>query len=223
MALKLTSHHGHVKSGKPVNKGIIKRHFRHFVPRNDDSPETRSFSPMQKIVQTIDRINDLIGRSVSWLTLVMVIVTFLIVVLRYVFSIGSIAMQESVIYLHALVFMLGAAYTLKRNAHVRVDIFYEKMSPRSRAWVDLLGAVLLLVPFCLFIIFISWNYVSLSWSLLESSRDAGGLPAVFLLKSTIPAMAVLVMLQGIAQGLRSILLLSGHAMSEEDQKVSQND
>ena len=178
---------------------------------------------MQKIVQTIDRINDLIGRSISWLTLVMVIVTFLIVVLRYVFSIGSIAMQESVIYLHALVFMLGAAYTLKRNAHVRVDIFYEKMNPRSRAWVDLLGAVLLLVPFCLFIIFISWNYVSLSWSLLESSRDAGGLPAVFLLKTTIPAMAVLVMLQGIAQGMRSILLLSGHAMSEEDQKVSQND
>jgi TRAP-type mannitol/chloroaromatic compound transport system permease small subunit len=178
---------------------------------------------MQKIVQTIDRINDLIGRSISWLTLVMVIVTFLIVVLRYVFSIGSIAMQESVIYLHALVFMLGAAYTLKRNAHVRVDIFYEKMNPRSRAWVDLLGAVLLLVPFCLFIIFISWNYVSLSWSLLESSRDAGGLPAVFLLKTTIPAMAVLVMLQGIAQGLRSILLLSGHAMSEEEQKVSQND
>jgi TRAP-type mannitol/chloroaromatic compound transport system permease small subunit len=153
---------------------------------------------MQKIVQTIDRINDLIGRSISWLTLVMVIVTF-------------------------FVFMLGAAYTLKRNAHVRVDIFYEKMNPRSRAWVDLLGAVLLLVPFCLFIIFISWNYVSLSWSLLESSRDAGGLPAVFLLKTTIPAMAVLVMLQGIAQGLRSILLLSGHAMSEEDQKVSQND
>ena len=177
---------------------------------------------MQKIVQTIDRINDLVGRSISWLTLVMVIVTFLIVVLRYVFSIGSIAMQESVIYLHALVFMLGAAYTLKRNAHVRVDIFYERMSPRSRAWVDLLGTVLLLVPFCLFIIYISWNYVSLSWSLLESSRDAGGLPAVFLLKTTIPVMAMLVMLQGIALGLRSILLLTGHDMSTDDQKVSQD-
>jgi TRAP-type mannitol/chloroaromatic compound transport system permease small subunit len=175
---------------------------------------------MQKIIQTIDHINDVIGRSISWLTVVMVIVTFLIVVLRYVFSIGSIAMQESVIYLHSIVFMLGAAYTLKRNAHVRVDIFYEKMSPRSKAWVDLLGAVLLLVPFCIFIIYISWNYVSLSWSLLESSRDAGGLPAVFLLKTTIPVMAMLVMLQGIAQGLRSILLLSGHTMSKEDQKDS---
>jgi TRAP-type mannitol/chloroaromatic compound transport system permease small subunit len=178
---------------------------------------------MQKIIQIIDRINDVIGRSISWLTLLMVIITFLVVVLRYAFSIGWIAMQESVIYLHSLVFMLGAAYTLKRNAHVRVDIFYEKMSPRSRAWVDLLGAALLLVPFCIFIIYISWNYVSLSWSLMESSRDAGGIPAVFLLKSTIPVMAVLVMLQGIAQGLRSILLLSGQTMSTDEQAVSQDD
>jgi TRAP-type mannitol/chloroaromatic compound transport system permease small subunit len=178
---------------------------------------------MQKIIQIIDRINDVIGRSISWLTLLMVIITFLVVVLRYAFSIGWIAMQESVIYLHSLVFMLGAAYTLKRNAHVRVDIFYEKMSPRSRAWVDLLGTALLLVPFCIFIIYISWNYVSLSWSLMESSRDAGGIPAVFLLKSTIPVMAVLVMLQGIAQGLRSILLLSGQTMSTDEQAASQDD
>jgi len=164
---------------------------------------------MLKIIQIIDHINGVIGRSIAWLTLLMVLVTFLIVVLRYIFSIGWIAMQESVIYLHTVVFMLGAAYTLKQNTHVRVDIFYEKMSPRAKAWVDLSGALLLLVPFCLFIIVISWNYVSLSWSLLEGSRDAGGLPAVFLLKTTIPAMAGLVMLQGIAQALRSVLLLSG--------------
>lgn len=162
---------------------------------------------MLKIIQTIDHINGVIGRSIAWLTLLMVLVTFLIVVLRYVFSIGWIAMQESVIYLHTVVFMLGAAYTLKQNTHVRVDIFYEKMSPRAKAWVDLSGALLLLVPFCLFIIIISWNYVSLSWSLLEGSRDAGGLPAVFLLKTTIPAMAGLVMLQGIAQALRSAIVL----------------
>jgi len=164
---------------------------------------------MQTIVQTIDRINDVIGRGIAWLTVVMVLVTFLIVVLRYTFSIGWIAMQESVIYLHALVFMLGAAYTLKQNIHVRVDIFYEKMSPRTRAWVDLSGALLLLVPFCLFIIVISWNYVGLSWSLQEGSRDAGGLPAVFLLKTTIPVMAGLLMLQGVAQALRSVLILRG--------------
>lgn len=162
---------------------------------------------MQKIVQIIDRINDVIGRSIAWLTLAMVLVTFLIVVLRYAFSLGWIAMQESVVYLHAVVFMLGAAYTLKQNGHVRVDIFYEKMSARGKAWVDLSGALLLLVPFCLFIIVISWNYVSLSWSLLEGSREAGGLPAVFLLKTTIPIMAGLLMLQGIAHALRSILVL----------------
>ena len=164
---------------------------------------------MQKIVRYIDRMNDVIGRSISWLTLLMVIITFLVVVLRYVFSSGWIAMQESIIYMHSIVFMLSVAFTLKQNGHVRVDIFYERMGPRSRAWVDLLGAIFLLIPFCLFIIVISWNYVSLSWSLLESSRDAGGLPAVFLLKTTIPVMALLLMLQGVAQGLRSILLLTG--------------
>ena len=167
---------------------------------------------MQKIVRYIDRINDVIGRSISWLTLLMVIITFLVVVLRYVFSSGWIAMQESIIYMHSIVFMLGVAFTLKQNGHVRVDIFYERMGPRSRAWVDLLGAIFLLTPFCLFIILISWNYVSLSWSLLEGSRDAGGLPAVFLLKTTIPVMAMLLMLQGVAQGLRSILLLTGQHM-----------
>ena len=164
---------------------------------------------MQKTIRLIDRMNDMIGRSISWLTVLMVIVTFLVVVLRYVFSSGWIAMQESIIYLHSIVFMLGIAYTLKLNGHVRVDIFYERMTPRSRAWVDLLGVIFLLIPICLFIIVISWNYVSLSWSLLESSRDAGGLPAVFLLKTTIPVMALLLMLQGVAQGLRSILLLTG--------------
>ena len=167
---------------------------------------------MQKIVRYIDRINDVIGRSISWLTLLMVIITFLVVVLRYVFSSGWIAMQESIIYMHSIVFMLGVAFTLKQNGHVRVDIFYERMGPRIRAWVDLLGAVFLLIPFCLFIIMISWNYISLSWSLLEGSRDAGGLPAVFLLKTTIPVMAMLLMLQGVAQGLRSILLLIGQHM-----------
>lgn len=170
---------------------------------------------MQNIVRYIDRLNDVIGRSISWLTVLMVIVTFLVVVLRYIFSSGWIAMQESVIYMHAFVFMTGIAYTLKQNRHVRVDIVYERIGPRSRAWVDLFGAIFLLIPFCLFIIVISWNYVSLSWSLLEGSRDAGGLPAVFLLKTMIPLMAILLMLQGVAQGLRSILLLTGQHIASD--------
>jgi len=164
---------------------------------------------MQKIIKTIDYINDVTGRSIAWLTLAMVLITFLVVLLRYAFNLGWIAMQESVVYLHAVVFMLGAGYTLKQNKHVRVDIFYDKMNARAKAWVDLSGALLLLIPFCLFVIYISWNYVSLSWSLLEGSREAGGLPAVFLLKSTIPIMAGLLLLQGISQALRSVLVLGG--------------
>ena len=164
---------------------------------------------MKKIIERIDRLNDFIGRGIAWLTLARVIVTFLVVILRYAFSIGWIAMQESVVYLHSLVFMLGAAYTLKHNGHVRVDIFYEKLSPRGRAWIDLLGSLLLLIPFCIFVIYASWGYVSLSWSLTEGSREAGGLPGVFLLKTLIPVMAALVMLQGIAQALRCILVLRG--------------
>ena len=178
---------------------------------------------MQKTIQLIDHINDIVGRSISWLTLLMVIVTFLIVMLRYIFNSGSIAMQESIIYLHTIVFMLGVAYTLKQNGHVRVDIFYEKMSVRCRAWIDLLGTIFLLIPFCIFIIVFSWNYVSLSWSLLEGSRDAGGIPALFLLKTTIPVMAVLLMFQGIAQGLRSVLVLKGQIAAIETETDSKAD
>ena len=170
---------------------------------------------MHRAIQIIDRINDVIGRSIAWLTLAMVVVTFLVVVFRYVFSTGWVAMQESITYMHTLVFMLGAAYTLKQNGHVRVDIFYEKLAPRGRAWVELLGTLLLLVPFCLFIIIYSWNYVSLSWELLEGSREAGGLPALFILKTTIPVMALLVMLQGISQALRSLLLLQGQPLAAD--------
>ena len=171
---------------------------------------------MHRAIQIIDRINDVIGRSIAWLTLAMVVVTFLVVVFRYVFSTGWVAMQESITYMHTLVFMLGAAYTLKQNGHVRVDIFYEKLTPRGRAWVELLGTLLLLVPFCLFIIIYSWNYVSLSWELLEGSREAGGLPALFILKTTIPVMALLVMLQGVSQALRSLLLLQGQPLAADN-------
>ena len=173
---------------------------------------------MNRTIQLIDRLNDIIGRGIAWLTVAMVLVTFLVVVLRYVFSIGWIGMQESVVYFHGLVFMLGAAYTLKQNGHVRVDIFYEKMQPKARAWVDLLGAVLLLIPFCVFVLYVSWNYVALSWSLLEGSREAGGLPGVFLLKTLIPVMAILVMLQGISQALHSILILRGKVESRQTEE-----
>jgi TRAP-type mannitol/chloroaromatic compound transport system permease small subunit len=164
---------------------------------------------LHNIATRIDAANEWIGRSIAWLTLAMVLVTFVVVVMRYAFSLGSIALQESITYMHALVFMLGAAYTLKREGHVRVDIFYQKMAPRRRAWVDFLGALLFLVPMFAFVIWVSWNYVLSSWSLLEGSPEAGGLPAVFLLKTIILIMPILMLGQGLSMAARSLLIILG--------------
>jgi len=159
---------------------------------------------LTSIANVIDRLNETIGRALAWLTLLTVLITFAVVVLRYGFDWGSIAMQESVNYLHALVFMAGAAYTLKHNAHVRVDILYTRLSPRGKAWVDLLGTLILLLPFCIFLMWVSFPYVANSWQLLEGSREAGGLPLVYLLKSFIPLMGLLLLLQGLSLIARSL-------------------
>jgi len=164
---------------------------------------------MEKLYEKLQQLNEWVGRVISWLTLLMVLTTFLVVMLRYVFDLGWIAMQESVIYMHGFVFMLGAAYTLRHHAHVRVDIFYQRFSLRTRAWVDLLGTLFLLVPVSIFIIWMGWYYVADSWAVLEGSREAGGLPGVFVLKSLIIAMPVLMLLQGAALMLRQILVLQG--------------
>lgn len=162
---------------------------------------------LQTWIDRIEAITQLAGKAVSWLTLLMVLTTFLVVVLRYVFDYGLIAMQESITYMHACIFLIGAAYTLQQNAHVRVDIIYQKLSDKGRAWVDLFGTLFLLTPTMLFIFIISWEYVGNSWSVLETSREAGGLPGVFLLKSVILIMAALMLLQGIANILSSIQII----------------
>lgn len=162
---------------------------------------------MQTIVNKLEQVSEISGRFISWLTLFIVLITFIVVVLRYAFDIGSIALQESISYLHAFVFMLGAAYTLKHDGHVRVDIFYRKMSTTKKAWVDLLGTLLLLFPVCLFIFISSWDYVLTSWSQLEESGEAGGLAYVYILKTSLLIMPVLLMLQGTALSLKSFLLI----------------
>jgi TRAP-type mannitol/chloroaromatic compound transport system permease small subunit len=168
-----------------------------------------------RLARALDRLADLTGLAVSWLTLAMVLLTFAVVVLRYVFDTGWIAMQESVTYLHAVVFMLGAAYTLRRNGHVRVDIFYRRHGRRGQAWVDLLGTLLLLLPTSVFIFWISWRYVADAWAVHEGSREAGGLPGVYLLKTLILIMPALLLLQGTALALRGLLTLSGAAEPDE--------
>ncbi len=163
----------------------------------------------QFCIDHINRLNETVGKMISWLTLLMVITTFIIVILRYALDISWVALQESVAYMHATLFMLGTAYTLKHNEHVRVDIFYQQCSPKTRAWIDCLGTLFLLMPVVGFIIWASWEYVADSWAIKESSRNSGGLPGLFLLKSTILLMAGLLILQSIAMLLQNLLVALG--------------
>ena len=157
-----------------------------------------------KTLTGIESFIDWSGRTVSWLSLALVLVTFIVVVLRYVFDSGSIALQEVTSYLHATIFLVGMAYTMQKEAHVRVDIFYTRCSRKTKAWIDLFGALFLLLPFMIFISWVSWSYITDSWSVLEGSREAGGLPAVFLLKSLILVMTFLLSLQALTQIFRNI-------------------
>jgi TRAP-type mannitol/chloroaromatic compound transport system permease small subunit len=138
----------------------------------------------------------------------MVVVTCAVVTARYLFNFGSIGLQESVMYMHGAVFMLGIAFTLKEQGHVRVDVLREKFPPRVKIGIDIAGHLLFLIPFSIFILWISLEYVSFSWSLRESSAQPGGLPGVYLIKGLIPAMAVLLLLQGISEILKSFLSLT---------------
>ncbi len=164
---------------------------------------------MKNLIQRLESLAEFTGLIIAWGTLLMVLITFAVVVLRYALDTGWIAMQESITYLHALVFMLGAAYTLKHHGHVRVDIFYQKFSRRGRAWVDLLGTLLLLFPLMGFIFWVSWEYVVESWKVFEGSREAGGLPGVFLIKTLLLLMPVTMMIQGLVLVLRSWQTIRG--------------
>ena len=160
---------------------------------------------IENLSKLIDASSDLIGRSTAWLTVGMVLLMALIVALRYLFQTGSIAMQESVIYVNALIFTLGAAYTLKEQGHVRVDIFYNRLGVKHKALVDLLGGLVFLLPFAGFIIWESWDYVSVSWRIKESSAELSGLPYVYLLKATSILLALLLIIQGISEILKAIV------------------
>ena len=155
----------------------------------------------------LEKIVAVTGRAVAWLTLAMVALTFAVVVLRYGFNLGWIWLQESVTYMHGFVFMLAAAWTLQEDGHVRVDIFYRDRSPKYRAMVNLAGTFLFLLPVCIFMIVIGWEYVFSSWKLLEGSREAGGLPLVYLLKSMIILLPALLLMQAVPGVFKSLELM----------------
>ena len=153
---------------------------------------------MLKIADAIDQMNRAVAQVIKWLALIMVLVQFCIVIGRYVFGYNSIAAQESVLYMHATLFMLGAGYTLLVDKHVRVDVFYAKVSDASRRQIDIFGHVFLLIPSMLTLLYWSWPSVRNSWKILEGPISVGGIEAVFLLKSLIPAFCILILLQSVS-------------------------
>ena len=163
---------------------------------------------LSKISQRINQFSNSVGQVIAWLTLLLVILVMTVVISRYLLGIGSIAIQESVSYVHAIIFMLGLAFTLQRGGHVRVDIFYREFSPRRKAIVDLIGAAIFLLPFCGLILFGSWDYVMASWSIRETSSETGGIAAVYLLKTLMIIMPITLGLQGVGQMIESVLVLT---------------
>lgn len=171
---------------------------------------------LQRFVDHIDAGQQCLGRAVSWLLLAVALTGFAVAVLRYGFGIGAVWLQEAQLWLHGALLLLAAGWTLRHNAHVRVDIWYRQASAHRRALVDLLGSVLLLLPMTLTILWYSVPYVLQSWRQLEGSREAGGLPGLFLLKSVIPLFCLLLALQGLSLAARSALRLrSDDALSRD--------
>jgi TRAP-type mannitol/chloroaromatic compound transport system permease small subunit len=163
--------------------------------------------PLIRLADSIDRVTTAVGRAVAWLALAIVVLQFALVLGRYVFDFGSIWLSETVIYAHAALFLFAAAWTLKAGGHVRVDVFYAHESPRTRAMIDLLGALLLLLPFTLVLLWLSIPFAARSWTILEGSQETSGLPLVFLLKTFIPLFALLMALQGVSQAIRAWTVL----------------
>ncbi|MEQ9488214.1 MAG: TRAP transporter small permease subunit [Alphaproteobacteria bacterium] len=173
---------------------------------------------LTKVAQRLDDVNRAIGMSVAWFALFMVLVQFLVVVLRYVFGYGSIFLQESTIYLHGLLFMLGAGYTLLRGGHVRVDVLYSAAAPKTKAAIDLFGVCCFLIPVCLTIGWFAFPYTLNSWKILESSNESSGIPAIFILKSSILVFCILMIMQGVSLAIHSLAILTDTAVDEPDRE-----
>jgi TRAP-type mannitol/chloroaromatic compound transport system permease small subunit len=164
---------------------------------------------LRNLANLIDAFNEFIGKSVSWLALIMVLVQMCIVVMRYVFGVGSIFLQETIVYMHGTLFMLAAGYTLLHNDHVRVDIFYRTASPKKKALVDLVGVFVFLAPVMILIVVVSWRYIAQSWSIFEGSTETSGIQGVYLLKTVILIFVALFSLQGISLAIHSAAVLMG--------------
>lgn len=165
------------------------------------------------IADAIDEINGRVGQAAKWLAVLLVMVQFVVVVLRYAYGSSYIWMQESIVYVHATLFMLAISYAYLIDAHVRVDIYYARWSDRTKAWTDFLSVVITVLPFCVLVMWASWGYVLTSWRHSEGPMAVGGLPLTSWLKSLILIMATLLALQGISVAIRAAAVIRGQATS----------
>ena len=163
----------------------------------------------RRLIGIFDTITTTIGGAARWFALGLVVVTALVVIQRYVFGYASTKLQESVIYMHALLFLLASGTALLNGGHVRVDVLYAKMGERGKAWTDLIGTYLALMPMCFLILWSSTGYMNSTWRILEQSRESDGLAFVFLLKTAIPVFAVLMILQGFSMAARAAMTIGG--------------
>lgn len=164
--------------------------------------------PVARTVRCLDTLNRRVGQLLAWLTLAMVVLVATVVLMRTVVGTGSIALQESITYLHATVLMLCLGYNLQQGAHVRVDVFYGRFNTAQKAWIDALGSILFLLPFALFLTWVSLPFAANAWKIHETSADPGGLPLVFLLKTLIPMSGLLLTVQALSETLRALFTLT---------------
>lgn len=170
---------------------------------------------LEKVINFIDKLNGKIGYIIGWVCTLMVLVVFYDTIMRYAFNKGSVALQELEWHLFAIVFLLGAAYTFKEGGHVRVDILYMSFSKKTKAWIDLIGTFVFLIPFAVMVILSSRIFVQSSWAVMEVSADPGGLPARYLLKAMIPLGFTLLIVQGVSEALKNFMIIKGYTRKEE--------
>lgn len=162
---------------------------------------------LKNIANFIDKLNETIGRAVSWLTTALVALVVVDVIFRYLFNTSKAWTIEMEWHLFALIFLLGSGYAFKHDRHVRVDLFYSRFSKKDQALVDMIGGIIFLVPWCLLVIYGAWGYALQSFRIGEGSPDPGGLPALYIIKFSIVIGVFLLMLQGIANIIQSYITI----------------
>ena len=176
---------------------------------------------LRSLVRIIDRTNETIGQVVSWLAMAMVLVQVIVVVMRYVFGVSVLMMQESIWYMHSIVFLVAAGYTLLHDGHVRVDILYGSVGPRGKAMIDLFGVIAILLPVCVMLWWVAWPYVAAAWKVREGSVEVSGIQGVYILKTCMLVFSATLFWQGISLAIKSALTIAGISLDAPEVRETQ--